>query len=258
MSDPAKALYWRDYTASEHFLGDYKSELHHANQQLRTSPGRLTTQLVAIRALAGLGRGSEALTRVGEAMELGEDSVARVAGGMTPGHFAYQAATELRVHGDSMAARVAARRAVAWYGADSAARLAAGRYERQYLARSLLLLDRLDEALAVVGAPTDTTDIFLLSLKGVLAARQGRRDQARELDQRIAAMSKPDLLGLVETQQVRVKLAVGERDSAFALLQRCAAGGRVIRTPLGNDIHSDPLLDGMRGDERFERINRGG
>jgi hypothetical protein len=94
-------------------------------------------------------------------------------------------------------------------------------------------------------------------LKAALGARQGRHEQARELEQRIAAMAEPDLMGLVETQRVRVKLALGERDSAFALLERAAAGGRVIRAMLGNDIHSDPLVDDMRGDERFERINRG-
>jgi hypothetical protein len=31
----------------------------------------------------------------------------------------------------------------------------------------------------------------------------------------------------------------------------------VIRALLGNDIHCDPLIDGLRGDPEFERVNRG-
>jgi hypothetical protein len=34
-----------------------------------------------------------------------------------------------------------------------------------------------------------------------------------------------------------------------SLLERAAAAGKVIRAMTGNDIHSDPLLDGMRGDD---------
>jgi TolB-like protein len=68
ISDPAKTIYWRDYAAAEHLLGEYRSELRHAERQLRDYPGRLTTQLFAIRALAGLGRGAEALARLEEAM----------------------------------------------------------------------------------------------------------------------------------------------------------------------------------------------
>jgi len=257
ISDPAKAIYWRDYAGAEHLLGDYRSELRHAERQLRDYPGRLTTQLFAVRALAGLGRGREALAHLDQGMRLPDDAAARVAGGMTPGHFAYLAATELRVHGDTGRARAAAQRAVAWYQADPATRLARERYERQYLARSLLLLDRPDEAVAAVTVDADTTGLLLLALKGVLAARQGRREQARELDRRLAAMSAPETVGLPEMLRARVQLALGELDSAIVLLERAAAAGRLVRTVLGNDLHNDPLLDGLRGDERFERINRG-
>ena len=259
ISDPAKAIYWRDYAAAEHLLGDYRSELRHAERQLRAHPERLTMQLFAVRALAGLGRGVEALRRVEAAIRLPDDPIARVQGGMTPGHFAYQAATELWVHGDSAAARGAARQAVEWYNAEPGRRLSAARYERYFLARSLLLLERVDEAVATMAflPEADSSDVLYLTLRGVLAARQGRAEQAREADRRLAEMNEAGPRPTGEVQRARLKLAMGQRDSAFALLERAAVGGRVVRAMLGNDIHCDPLVDGMRGDERFERVNRG-
>ena len=46
-------------------------------------------------------------------MRLPQDPTARVTGGMSAGHLAYQSAIELRVHGDSLRAREVAERAVA-------------------------------------------------------------------------------------------------------------------------------------------------
>jgi hypothetical protein len=31
----------------------------------------------------------------------------------------------------------------------------------------------------------------------------------------------------------------------------------IVRSPVGNDMHSDPFYDVLRGDPRFERISRG-
>lgn len=144
-----------------------------------------------------------------------------------------------------------------WYPADPAARLADGRYERHYLARSLFLLDRVDEAVATMAHSADTTDVLSLTLSGVLAARQGRDEQAREVDRRLATMDALAPRPMMEVNRARLNLALGQRDSAFALVRRAGAEGRVVRSMLSNDIHSDPLLDGLRGDERFERVNWG-
>ena len=50
--------------------------------------------------------------------------------------------------------------------------------------------------------------------------------------------------------------ALGEVNTALEHFERSAALG-VIRAPLGHDMHSDPLLDPLRGHPRFELVNRG-
>jgi hypothetical protein len=199
------------------------------------------------------------MARVDAAMRLPPDPTARVTGGMSAGHLAYQSAMELRVHGDSLRAREAAERAVAWFEADPS-RVAAGYFERHYLARALLLLGRVAEAVATMAfvPGADTTDPVIITLRGVLAARQGRMDQSRAADRRLAGMmADPSLRPLAVMQRVRLKLALAERDSALALFRGAVQHDEVVRSLLGNDIHCDPLFDGLRGDPEFERVNRG-
>jgi TolB-like protein len=257
MSDTAKAVYWRDYTAAEHFLGDYRAELRHAEGQIERYPDRIAPRMFAARALAGLRRGSDAVAQVDHAMRLPDDAAVRVIGGLTPGLMAYLAAAELRVHGDSVAARQAGERASEWFEADPARRLELGPYDRYYYARTLLLLGRIDEAVAVTsfGRAADTTDVLYLGLRGSLAAMQGREAEARAYEARLARIPVPALRAMVGTQRTRLALALGERERALALLEEATRIG-VIRVLLGSDMHSDMLYDPVRGDPRFERINQ--
>jgi TolB-like protein len=257
MSDTAKAVYWRDYTAAEHFLGDYRSELRQAERQIERYPDRIAPRMFAARALAGLGRGADALAHVEHAVRLPDDVAVRVIGGLTAGLMAYLEAAELRVHGDSVAARRAGERAAEWFEADPAGRLELGPYDRYYYARTLLLLGRIDEAVAVTsfGAAADSNDVLYLGIRGSLAALQGREAAARAYDERLGRITTPALQAMVGTQRTRLALALGERERALALLEAATRIG-VIRVLLGSDMHSDMLYDPVRGDPRFERINQ--
>jgi hypothetical protein len=57
-------------------------------------------------------------------------------------------------------------------------------------------------------------------------------------------------------QRARIAGALGDRQAAFEHFERGVALG-VVRVALGHDLHSDPLYDPLRGDPRFERVNRG-
>jgi hypothetical protein len=57
-------------------------------------------------------------------------------------------------------------------------------------------------------------------------------------------------------QRARIAGALGDRETAFEHFERGVALG-MVRVAFGHDLHSDPLYDPLRGDPRFERVNRG-
>jgi tetratricopeptide (TPR) repeat protein/TolB-like protein len=256
LSDTAKIVYWRDLTSSAHFLGEYEEEYGYTERLLREFPSRLALRLLAARALAALGRSEEALEHLRTAISLPPDHAARMAVSASPGQACYTTASELRVHGDTAAARVAAQMAVDWYegGED---RLS-GRYDRLQLARAHALLGQYDEAIAALafGPAADSTDPHYLSVRGWLAAKKGWRSSVEEIDAQLTALTDPSMRLLVETARSRLAAGLGDRERAIGLLEKSRARG-MVRTAVGNDMHADPFYDELRGDPRFERINRG-
>jgi tetratricopeptide (TPR) repeat protein len=258
LSDPAKTIYWRDFAAAQHLVGEYEVELREAERQVRRFPTSLSSRLTAARALAALGRSREALQQMEAMVSLAPDNTARVQTGLPPGLACYLLAAELRVHGDTAASRIAAQRAVEWYR-DDPAHVEGGRFERYQLARALTILGRPDEALAVLafGTAADTTEPLHVGLRGVLAARQGRRAAALVEDARLARIGlNPAWAQTAAMQRARIAGALGDREAAFEHFERGVALG-VVRVALGHDLHSDPLYDPLRGDPRFERVSGG-
>lgn len=258
LSDSAKSVYWRDLTAAEHLLGDFQSELQHARRLERAFPDRAGTHLIAARALAGLGRRHDALAAVDAVLRLGVDASVRVQGSLSPGLICQETAAELLAHGDSAGALEAAERAVAWYG--GAEDRLQGRYERLWLARSLMMLGRLDEAVAaaVVGSRTDSTDVSYLGLRGVLAGYRGATEQSLELDRRLTLLQGADPRG-APSWVWRARIATARGDQATALQHlRVAAEQGVPRVGIGVDIHADPIFAPLRGDSVFQAILRVG
>jgi TolB-like protein len=258
LSDPAKTIYWRDFSASQHLAGEYEAELRAAERHVRQFPTSLSSRLTTARALAALGRSREALEQMETMTRLAPDRTARVHTGLPPGLACLLLSAELRVHGDTTASRIAAQRAVDWYR-DDPARLESGRFERYQFARALTILDRPDEALAVLafGTGPDSTEPLHVGLRGVLAARQGRRAAALVEDARLAKIAAdPAWAHTAAMQRARIAGALGDRETAFEHFERGVALG-IVRVAFGHDLHSDPLYDPLRGDPRFERVNRG-
>ena len=256
LSDTAKTVYWRDFSGAAHLLGEYEEEYGYLQPLVREFPSRLALRLMAARALAGLGRSEEALEQLRAGVSLPPDLTARSAVVTTPGQACYTTAAELRVHGDTAAARVAARMAVDWYEGGEG-RLS-GRYDRLQFARSHALLGQYDEAIAALafGPATDTTDPHYLGVRGWLAAKKGWQSSVEEIERQLAALKDPSMQVSVETSRSRIAAGLGDRERAIRLLEDLRARG-MVRSAVGNDMHSDPFYDVLRGDPRFERINRG-
>jgi tetratricopeptide (TPR) repeat protein len=120
-----------------------------------------------------------------------------------------------------------------------------------------MLLGRYDEAVAALAfAPDTESDPHYLAVRGWIAAKQGRRATVEEVEARLATLTSPSLQLVVEASRARIAAGLGEHDRAIELLERSLERG-MIRSAVGNDMHSDPLYRSLRGDPRFERISRG-
>ena len=118
----------------------------------------------------------------------------------------------------------------------------------QYRAQALFKLDRFDEAVRemneAIRRDPETTRYY--ALKAVFLAAGGRREEAARFLAEIK--TKPSS----RYSQAIVENALGNRDRAFELLNMELQTKSVDLLSIG----IDPLLDTMRGDPRFRRIEK--
>jgi len=126
--------------------------------------------------------------------------------------------------------------------------------DRYRLLNALYFLERWDEAYAIAEAliQGDPTQLSHLALKGILAARLGRKEEAKRTSERIAALEIPYDRG--ETTFIRACIAslLGERDHAFRLLEEAHRQGWGFDVTLHTDMDLEPL----RGYPPFEDFLR--
>jgi tetratricopeptide (TPR) repeat protein len=122
-------------------------------------------------------------------------------------------------------------------------------------ATSLYALGRVTEAILTVdsllagpsAAPADA-----LGLRGVLAARQGDRPRAQEINTRLAALPRTYSFGVPTVWRARIAAALGDRDAAVTLLRTAFAEGREYDLWL----HRDQDLASLGGYPPFEELTR--
>jgi Tfp pilus assembly protein PilF len=98
---------------------------------------------------------------------------------------------------------------------------------------------------ALVSSPNDA---LALAGLGHVAARRGRPDEARAVLEELQARSKVSYVSPVAQAQLYVTL--GERDLAFEWLERAFGDRRGWLAYL----KIEPMLDGLRDDQRFQRL----
>jgi plasmid stabilization system protein ParE len=240
-------------------MGDHGRELELASRCRRLHPDEPTAVLLEIRALAALGRASDAGRLI--------DQTRATPGGRQPGAGALfrEAALELRAHGWAEAAEPHLERAVEWY--EERAGEGASDGLRRELARSLYDAGRLDDAGALfrdlaereggrvrpVGHHHGHLQAHLD--EGYLAVIAARTGDARETERWCAWLEEldgPFLYGAQWFWRAAVAAVLDEGDRAVTMLRRAFSDG----LPLEMFLHTDPHLLRLRGQPSFDALMR--
>lgn len=216
--------YWSDLTEAFHLLGRHREELAVADRAPRSGP--LNRTWMRARALAALSRPTAALALLDSAMLLPAERVnyiglapftdGRPQYSLTPAWIADWVAYELAVHGDTVAARQAATRAIAWYRGRPPEERATIE-ERLVATWSLEILGNYREAndLAERLVAEDSANVDFRGELAGLAAELGDTALADSLDRWLAAQ-RSRAGWTASVYRVRVAALLGRRESAAA------------------------------------------
>src|SRR6266571_2112391 len=251
------SVYWFYLAFGHHLVGDYRRELREAQEGRRRHPADFAVLAAEVRALAALGRAGDITARLAEAPSLPPQP------GWSPADIALIAALELAAHDHRAEAPAAGAWAVRWLEGRPAAE-AQSVANRFRLALAYYVGGRVDDARRVLeglaseraaGVPDygtmrwiavitgDSPDhLTFLGFLGVIAARDGKRDEALRLERTLQGMSPRYLYGRHTMWQARIHAVLGERDSAVALVQEAFAQGY----PRGGVMHLYPSLRSLR------------
>jgi serine/threonine protein kinase/tetratricopeptide (TPR) repeat protein len=234
------SLYWRTVpwtwqvpTEAQHLLGNHSRELKEARDGRQQHSDLAVSLHFELLARAALGQVKEVHALLDQLSQLVPQPI------WTFGPVAASAALELRAHGHADSARRVMRRAADWYRA----RLAEDSTQADLgygLARCLYGLEEWGDARALLAHVRATlpaegavwhgvgtaSDYDFLGLKGTLAARQGDREEARRIADRLGAIQHPNLLfGQPTIWRAKIAAALGDRDSAVGLLRDAISQG---------------------------------
>ncbi len=235
------SYYWVLLTGARHTLGDHAAELEDARRGRRLIPDSLAVLECEARALASLGRFDEMAARLREGATLPPDPT------RTTGQLMEGMALELRAHGHDAIARAVVEDAIDWYRARSEAEahrpvIRDGLARALYAAGEWELARRLFQGL-VVEFP-DRVD--WQGCLGVVAARQGRREDALARDAWLSATDPRYRFGAAALWRARIQsLLCG--GAALGLLRDAFAQGQ----PFGLWLHADSDFEPLRSDGAF-------
>lgn len=244
--------YWYYLCAAHHLCGDHASEHSAARRAAGAHPGRLAASMLALPALAALGRADEIDAQLGLLVSMPDDF------GHTAGTAAALAARELAAHGHAALSRDLARRAAAWLDAEAPS--PQGLAER--FAMHLLLGDAggagrwLQRVTPGSLAPSEVAGMRALVAaieggapvpagSGATARAGAARPRVRDAGRR-AAYRAPFWHATAAAWR-------GAADEALAALRQARALGHPRVWP-HMDWHADPALRPLWGTQGFARL----
>jgi hypothetical protein len=228
--------YWKEITSAYHMLGEHDKELDAALKGRNQYPSNLGALNNEIRALAALGRIEEVRKCLDESLSFPLQSY------YTPGEIMRIAAEELRVHGHADAALSILDRAIQWYRARPPEE---ARKQRQSLAYALYDARRWEEArtLCETLARESPGDIDCQGMLGLIAAREGDRENAMKVSGWLENLKRPYTLGDRTYARACIAAVLGKRDRAVALLRDSFLQGEEMDISLHTDSSLESLWD---------------
>ena len=213
--------YYLLLAGAHHVLGDHERELEAAVRGREQYAG-LRYMLFEVRALAALGRVEQLNERLDQSLNM----MAGWSSGWTPGDLMLAAAAEMRAHGYKAEAHPILDRAVAWHEERPPEEAATANHRYGY-ALSLCESERWDEADLLFRelSAEFPTSVTYRGYLGVIAARRGDTEAAKAIDEQLAAVDRPYLLGFHTYWRGRIAAVLGDRESAVRLLRDAIAAG---------------------------------
>ena len=240
-------VYWDMLTAAHHMLGRHDLELEAARAGRRRFPSLVSSVAYEVRALAAMGD----LLRIQEPLDQARELPSQPS--WPWGRVAELAGLELRAHGRGEEGADYARLAVEWFRQEASdTRLRAG--ARADLARSLYLAEEWVEAEALFRelAAAFPQNLDFCGRLGVLAARRGDPEDAKEIDGELEQVTRPFLFGRDSLWRARIAARRGQPGRAIDLLRRAFAEGHAF----GLDLHTDPDLEPLLGEPAYRQLVR--
>jgi len=257
-TDTTHFAYWSGLTEAFHELGRHQEELAAAE---RVPPGAPLSQIwLQGSALAALSRPTAVLALIDSALTLpvetvGDIGLAPFTDGrpqytVTPGWIANWISRELAVHGDTVASRQAAARAIAWYRSRTPEERST--YEERLVAAwSLEMLGEFAaaETFARQLVAEDSTNVDFKGELAGLAAERGDTALADSLDRWLAAQPLSRVNWTASVYRARVAALLGRRDAAVVRLREAMDEGA-----WPGWFHQEPALQALRDRADFRAL----
>ena len=238
--------YWSSLAESLHILENHRRELREIRNGRERHPDDPDLLNAEIRAQAALGHVREVNGLLDEAV----NKAARPAQALPAFRVA---ALELRAHRHRDNSLAVGEKGLAFLQSLPAAELPTPERNWQLL-RALYVLERWEEAQRVVGEMASLNPSWppeirnLLGYQGALAARRGRREEARAIADRLAAMEIPYDRGKATYERARIEALLGENETAVSLLRQAYGEGSAYSL----DLHTEMDFEGLEGFGPFE------
>lgn len=257
-TDSAHFAYWGAVAEALHLLGRHDEELARLDRMPPGAP--LGRAWMRGSALAALGRPTAALALLDSALELPVELVSNIGLApftngrpeytMTPAWVATWISREFAFHGDTVAARQAAERAIAWYHGRPAAERAAPE-ERFVTASAMEMAGAFAEAsrLATQLVAEDSGNVDYRGELAGLAAEQRDTALAAALDRWLAAQPASRVGWSASVYRARLAALQDRPMDAVARLREAFDAGMWPRW-----LHQEPALAMLRGQADFEAL----